>query len=144
MRKYKIILSFVLVLIIFQNCKKKEDRILKKLVGTWTITEYNRAGGRIKSDFSSDPATIEFFSHKRAYTSTMKAIYRIDYADPAKTDMVDTFKFELKNNELNISYVQKGTNTGFLKKRFKLEEYKNDKLTLVRIDSTDLYIKATK
>lgn len=127
----------------FQNCKK-EDRILKKLVGTWNITEYKRAGGFTKTDFSSDVTTFQFMSHKKAYTATMKAIYKIDYSDPAKTDMIDTFKFQMKGNELDITSIQKTANTKFLKRRFKIEEYKDNKLKLVRIDSTDLYIKATK
>lgn len=148
MRKYKIILSFVAVLFIFQNCKK-EDQILKKLVGTWDITEYNRAGGYVKSDFSSDATTFEFIPHKRAYTSTLRAVYKIDYSDPSKQDFIDTFRFELKKNELDISYVQHNQplakEVKFLySKRFKIEEYKSNKLKLSRVDSTDLYIKATK
>jgi hypothetical protein len=143
MKKTYLIVLVVILSFVLGGCKK-EDRILKKLVGTWNITEYKRAGGFVRSDFSSDPITIEFLPHKRAYTSTLKAIYRIDYTDPLKTDMIDTFKFELKKSEFNVSFVQKGTNSGFLKKRFKLEEYKNNKLKLSRIDSTDLYIKATK
>lgn len=143
MKKNKILILLLLSTLFLFQCKK-EDRVLKKLVGKWNFTEFNRAGGTVKSDFSSDPASFEFMSYKKAYTSTMKAIYRIDYSDPLKTDMIDTFRFELKGNEFNISFVQKTSNSSFLKKRFKIEEYKNNKLKLVRVDSTDLYIKATK
>lgn len=143
MKKTKILILLSLSTLFLFQCKK-EDKVLKKLVGKWNFIEFNRAGGRVKSDFSSDPASFEFISYKRAYTSTMRAIYRINYSDPLKTDMIDTFRFELKGNEFNISFVQKTSNSSFLKKRFKIEEYKNNKLKLVRVDSTDLYIKATK
>ncbi len=143
MRKNNIIIVILFSFLFFQNCKK-ENRILKKLVGTWNVTEFNRAGGYTKTDFNSDVTTFQFMSHKKAYTSTMKAIYKIDYSDPTKTDMIDTFKFQMKGNELDITSIQKTVNTKFLKRRFKIEEYKENKLKLVRVDSTDLYIKATK
>lgn len=141
MKKY--ILLFI-VLSVFTNSCKKEDQILKKMVGTWTVNELTRAGGFKKSDFSDDKATFEFIKYNKAYTATMKAVYKIDYTDPLKLDMVDTFKYQLKGNELDIIAIQKSVNIKFLRNRFTIENYKDNKLTLKRIDSTDLYIKATK
>lgn len=140
MKKY--ILLFI-VTTIFTNCKK-EDKILKKIVGTWTVNEIKRAGGYLKNDFSDAKTTFEFIQYDKAYTATMKAVYRVDYADASKVDMVDTFKFQMKGDELDIIAIQKSANIKFLRNRFTIKEYKDNKLHLSRIDSTDLYIKATK
>lgn len=137
-------------LFVFQNCKK-EDRIMKKLVGTWTFKEFNRAGDYTKYDFT-DEYSLQFFSHKKAYTATMKGIFRIDYADPSRTDLVDTFQFQLKKDIIDITSVQnKRINNVYpnitptlLKRRFKIEGYKTSNIKFTRVDSTDLYIKATK
>ena len=74
----------------------------------------------------------------------MKAVYRVDYTDTSKIDMVDTFKYQMKGDELDIIAIQKSANIKFLRNRFTIKEYKDNKLHLLRIDSTDLYIKATK
>jgi len=37
-----------------------------------------------------------FLAIKKAYTATMKGVFNIDYADPNKIDLVDTFQFQLK------------------------------------------------
>ena len=146
MKIYKILFFFFLISIFF-NCKK-ENRINKNMVGTWTFVEY-QSKSALMNDFSSEKWTFEFFKEKKAYTKTLRGVYKIDYVDPNRQDFVDTFKYELKKDELDISNVQHNNpvpkEIKFLfSKRFKIEEYKNDKLKLVRIDSTDLYIKATK
>jgi len=149
MKKNYITFLFILIFSLFA-CKK-EDRILKKLVGSWNIQEITRAGNYTKTDFT-DVYSIEFISHKKAYTSTMKGVFRIDYADQSKTDLVDTFQYQMKKDEIDITTVQnKKINNAYpnitpslLKKRFKIEGYKTNNIKLVRTDSTDLYIKATK
>ncbi len=140
MKKY--ILLFI-VISVFTNCKK-ENKIHEKLVGTWTVNELTRAGGYLKNDFSADKATIEFIKYDKAYTAIMKGIYRIDYTDPAKIDLIDTFKYQLKDNEFDVFFNQKTITRNLIGKRFTIKEYKDNKLHLSRIDSTDLYIKATK
>lgn len=138
----KIILLFI-VISVFTSCKK-ENKIHKNLVGTWNFTEITRAGGYSKTDFSDAKTTFEFIKYDKAYTATMKAIYKVDYTDPSKTDMIDTFKYQMKGDELDIIAIQKSINIKFLRNRFTVKEYKNNKLHLSRIDSTDLYIIATK
>lgn len=113
--------------------------------GTWNLTEYKRGGDFVKSDFSQDKMSMVFKRYKNAYTRTMEGIFIIDYADPVKIDVRDTFDYQLKGNEIDITKMPVNSkHEKFLRKRFKIEEYKKDKLKLVRIDSTDLYIKATK
>jgi hypothetical protein len=149
MKKY-IILFFICTSFVFQNCKK-EDKILKNLVGTWSFNEFKRPNGYTKTDFT-DVYSMQFFSHKKAYTATMKGIFKVDYADPTKTDLIDTFQFQLKRDVIDITSVQnKKVNNAFpnitptlLKRRFKIEGHKTSSIKLTRIDSTDLYIKATK
>ncbi len=148
--KIYIILFFAVCLLAFQNCKK-EDQILKKLIGTWNFKEIKRAGDYTKTDFT-DAYSLQFFSHKRAYTSTMKGVFRVDYADITKTDLVDTFQFQLKKDVIEITYVQNkkinkvypNITPSLLKRRFKIEGYKTSNIKFTRVDSTDLYIKATK
>ena len=147
----KHLITFILFFnIIFFNSCKKENRINKKLEGSWVFTEYSNRKAVI-SDFSDEKRTFQFFKSKNAYTSTMTGIYRIDYTDVNKFPVIDTFEYQLKNNELDITKVKNKKVNGvfsnsfiYLRRRFKIEKYKNEKLKLVRIDSTDLYIKATK
>ncbi len=152
MKKSIIIIGCLSALFIFHNCKK-ENSINKKIAGTWEIIEYNRANSYLKNDFSNDRSTLEFFKEKKAYTKSLQGFFKIDYSDITKKDFVDTFKYELKNNDFFISSTNKYIRNNnivpiemsfLVRKRFRIEEYKKDKLKLVRIDSTDLYIKATK
>jgi len=138
--------SFIIVIcfLFAFACKKKEDRVLKKLEGTWTINEYNRKSTGVVTDFSSQKMTFEFLPYKKAYTRTLKAIYKLDYNDASLIDVIDTFSYELKKDELSITKVQKAINTQFLRQRFTISEYKNNQLTLTRKDTTEYYIKATK
>jgi hypothetical protein len=133
----------VLFLMIAFACKK-EDRILNKLKGTWTVSEYNRKSTGVVNSFPSSKNTFEFIYSKNAYTSSLKGVYKVDYFDANIADVIDTFKYELKKEELSITKVQKSVNVSFLRQRFKLDEYKNNNLTLTRIDTSDYYIKATK
>lgn len=142
--KFKIIVISFLGLLAIQSCKKKEDRIMDKLKGTWTVSEYNRKSTGVVSSFPSSKNTLEFIYSKNAYTSSLKGVYKIDYFDTNIADVIDTFKYELKKEELSITKVQKASNVLFLRQRFKLDEYKNNTLKLTRIDTTDFYIKATK
>lgn len=144
MKKNILIMTLFFALLIFHSCKK-ENQINKSMEGTWVFTEYKRAGGYVKSDFSQDRMSFEFTKYKKAYTQTMKGVFIVDFADLTKVDIRETFYYELKNDEFVVSKVDVGfKNEKLLKYRFKVQEYKNDKLKLVRLDSTDLYIKATK
>ena len=143
MKSYKYI-SLLSLLVVFTNCKK-ENKINKELEGVWSLTEYNRANGVTKTDFSQEKMSLEFSKYKNAYTRTMQGVLVTDYTDQALTDTRDTFSYDLKNEELVITKIKAGSKfTTLMKNRFKIEEYKNNSLKLARIDSTSLYIKATK
>lgn len=152
MKRNKFIILNALTILFVFSCKK-ESKINKSIAGAWNIVEYNRANGYLKNDFNNDKNTLTFFKEKKAYTKSLQGILKIDYSDVNKVDFVDTFKYELNNNEFFISSTnryKRNNNVSpveirfLFKKRFKIEEYKDNKLKLVRIDSTDLYIKATK
>lgn len=143
------ILIFIITLVSFFGCKK-ENQINKALEGKWTILELNNKNGVI-NDYNAGVRSLQFFKYKKAYSRTMKGIYRFDYTDVNKLPIVDTFEYQLKNNEFDITKVVNKIVNGnynntfvFFKRRFKIEGYKSNNLTLTRIDSTDLYIKATK
>lgn len=143
MKTYKLIV-LLFSMILFTNCKK-ENKINKNLEGVWNLSGYNRSGGYTKSDFSQEKMSFEFSKYKQAYTQTMKGVFVVDFADQTLVDIRDTFSYELKNEEFVISKIKAGSKyTTLLKNRFKIEEYKDNKLKIVRIDSTDLYITATK
>ena len=146
------IIIFLILLTTFIGCKK-ENVILKKLTGTWKIKEYTRAGAFTKTNFSDAEMTLEFIKYKNAYTATIKGVFRLDYTDVTKVDIIDTFQYQIKKDELDITFVQNKPTVGitrpnvtptFLKRRFKIEGYKTNEIKLTRIDSTDLYIKAIK
>lgn len=143
MKRFKLI-ALLLLLVALTNCKK-ENKINKSLEGTWNLTEYNRSGGYTKTDFSQEKMSFEFSKYKKAYTQTMKGVFVVDFADQTKLDIRDTFSYELKNQEFVISKVKSGSQyTTLLRNRFKIEEYEGSVLKLVRIDSTNLFIKASK
>jgi hypothetical protein len=74
------IIIFLILLTTFIGCKK-ENVILRKLVGIWKIKEYNRAGAFTKTNFSDGEMTLEFIKYKKAYTATIKCVFRLDYSD---------------------------------------------------------------
>ena len=142
------LISFLLI-VIFSSCKK-ENMINKKMEGTWTFSEIKLKSGTV-SDFTTEKRTLQFFKYKNAYTRTMKGVYRVDFSDPNKGPFIDTFEYQIKGNELDITKIQNSKVNGIfsnsyviLKRRFSIEEYKKNVLRLVRKDTTDLYIKATK
>lgn len=152
MKKIKLIILKILSILFVFSCTK-EAKINKSMAGTWEIIEYNRANGYLKNDFSNDRNTLEFFKEKKAYTKSLQGFFKIDYSDITKKDFVDTFKYELNNNEFFMSSTNKYKRNNnvppiemrfLFKERFKIMEYKNNSLKLVRVDSTELYIKATK
>lgn len=149
MKLYSSIFLVLLSALVIISCKK-ENRINKKLEGTWTFSELKLRSGII-TDFSTEKRSLQFFKYKNAYTRTMEGIYRVEYSDPNKQPIIDTFEYQLKNNELDITKIQNNKVNGvfsnsyvILKRRFSIEEYKSNTLRIVRKDTTDLYIKATK
>ena len=149
MNKIIRIIFFFILCISFIKCKK-ENKINKKMTGTWVIDEYANKNG-VVSDFSLEKRSFQFFTYKKAYTRTMKGVYRIDYIDVNKLPVVDTFEYQLKNDEIDITKVQNKKVNGvfsntfvYLRKRFKIEGYKTNSIKFSRTDSTELYIKATK
>lgn len=144
-------LAIVIILSAFciQGCKK-ENKINRNLEGTWTIKEYALKNG-LYTDFSTETRTFQFSKYKNAYTRSMKGIYMVTYTDPNKKPVIDTFEYQLKDRMLEITSVQNkrvngaAPNTiGFLRRRFMLSNSASNTFTLTRMDSTGLYIRATK
>lgn len=145
----KLAIMIVLSAFCIQSCKK-ENKINKNLEGTWTVKEYSLKNG-LYTDFSNETRTFQFSKYKKAYTRSMKGIYRVDFVDPAKLPVIDTFEYQLKDRMLEITVVQNkrvngaAPNTiGFLRRRFLLSNSASNMFTLTRMDTTGLYIRATK
>jgi hypothetical protein len=145
----KISIFVFLSAIVIQGCKK-ENKISRNLEGTWTITEINTRKGFV-NDFSTEIRTFKFLSYKRAYTRTMRGIYRVDYYD-SRLPIIDTFEYQLKDDKIEITKVQPAktvngisvTNFALLRRRFLLSGSATDKITLTRLDTTGFYIRAIK
>lgn len=144
-------LAIVIILSAFciQSCKK-ENKINRNLEGTWTVKEYSLKNG-LYTDFSTETRTFQFSEYKNAYTRSMQGIYRVTYTDPNKQPVIDTFEYQLKDRMLEITKVQNKRvngafpNTiGFLRRRFLLSNSASNVFTLTRMDTTGLYIRATK
>jgi hypothetical protein len=145
------ILLLVSGLFILSSCYK-ENRLAEKLPGTWEISELQWANGSFV-DLSADRHKIEFFGCDMAYTATCKGVYHLDYEDSLKTDLLDTFRYDIKNEELAVTNVKTTLSSNqfvirFLRQRFQIEDLEGDNLYLKRIktfkDSTEGFLKATK
>ncbi|MCB0819043.1 MAG: hypothetical protein KDC13_00355 [Bacteroidetes bacterium] len=149
MKKLSILIFSVSFLL--SSCYK-ENKLAEKLAGTWKIEESQWANGS-DVDLSADQHKIEFFDCEMAYTATCRGVYHLDYSDTLKTDLLDTFQFDIKKDELAVTSVKTTLSSNqfvirFLRQRFSIEDLGDNNLYLKRIrtfkDSTDGFLKATK
>ena len=146
----KFFLFFSISFLIF-SCSK-EQRTADKLVGKWQITSLKWANGNT-IDVTNDKHTLEFLSCDQAYTASCSGVYFLDYADTLKKDLNDTFKFELKYEEISISSVNSSLPsntfvTKILRQRYIFENKNDNSFELKRFrtfaDSSNGIINATK
>jgi hypothetical protein len=146
----KIILFFSILF--FLSACSKEQRTSDKLVGKWQISSLKWANGNT-IDVTNDKHSIEFFDCEQAYTATCKGVYFLNYADTLKKDLNDTFKFEIKNDEISISSVKNSSPgntfvTKILRQRYIFENKIENSFELKRFrtfaDSSNGIINATK
>ena len=126
---------------------RKEVQVSESLNGTWKVNTIQYNTDSLYKNFDKETHTINFpEKNKLAYTASMKGIYKIDFIDTLKKDISDTFTFELKAKELNISATQTATVRNLIRKRWILESYKDNDLFLNRstIDTLEGQIKATR
>jgi len=102
MTNYKntLLFSSFFWLLLFSACSKKEQELSDNLKGKWNISEIRFNDDSIYNDFSKGKHTIEFFGGKRAYTSTFSGVYTIDYIDQNTKDIVDTFRYDIKGDQV--------------------------------------------
>jgi len=142
---------FFTLLFLLSACQK-EQRTADKLVGKWQISSLKWANGN-DVEVTNDKHTLEFLSCDKAYTTSCSGVYFLDYADTLKKDLNDTFKFELKEDEISISSV-KGSAPGntfvtkIWRQRYIFENKNDNSLELKRFrtfaDSSNGSIKASK
>jgi hypothetical protein len=130
MMRKKILLIAPLILLLF-SCGK-EQAISDKIKGKWTISEIRFNQDSIYRAFDKEKHEIEFLGGEKAYTSTFTGIYFLDYLDASKKDIQDTFRYDIKENQLSITLVKNATVSKLLRFRYKVESYKDKDLFLNR------------
>lgn len=157
-KKNHIILVLFLSVFVFSSCEKKQiEKTATDLKGKFRITEFNywfkfynttlkrNDSLRVQNlfDLKNDIHTLEFFESKNAYTAALRGVYKIEYADVNKIALVDTFNYTITQDVLTIVDISTKTtqftsisgkpripNIPFPKRRFKLEDFKNENLFL--------------
>lgn len=129
MRKYLAVILPIMLLILACG---KEQKISDKIKGKWTISEIRFNQDSVYNVFDKEKHEIEFLGGRRAYTSTFKGIYFIDYLDASKKDIQDTFRYDIKNNQLSVTFVNNTTVFKLFRFRYKVESYKDNDLFLNR------------
>jgi hypothetical protein len=140
----KTILLLILPFFILICSCSKEQKISDEIKGKWTISEIRFNKDSIYNVFDKEKHEIEFFGGTRAYTSTLQGIYFIDYFDSLKKDIQDTFRYDIKENQLSITFVKNSNVSKLIRFRYRVESYKNNDLFLNRegIDTVMAGIKA--
>lgn len=136
----------------FISCSKEQNAADQLNSGVWKINQLKWANGK-EVETTNDIHQMEFFTCSDAYTATCKGVYTLDYADSTKTDLRDTFEFDIKSDELSFTAVKNsvGSNTfvtKILRQRYEIEQLTDSELALKRFrtfaDSTEGYIRAQK
>jgi len=133
-------------LLMLSACSKKEQELSDSLKGIWNISEIRFNDDSLFNDFSKSRHSIEFFGGKRAYTSTFTGVYRIDYTDAIVKDIADTFRYDIKGNQLAITTTKTNTVRNLIRYRYVIETLNGSELYLNKtpLDTTASYIKAIK
>jgi hypothetical protein len=133
-------------ILILSSCSKKEQELSDQIKGKWTISEIRFNSDSLFNDFSKSKHTIEFFGGKRAYTSTFLGVYNIDYLDENIKDIVDTFIYDIKSDQLAITTTTTTTVRNLIRYRYKIETINGSELFLNKtpLDTTTAYLKAIK
>lgn len=136
----------------FISCSKEQNAADQLNSGVWKINQLKWANGK-EVETTNDIHKMEFFPCTDAYTATCKGVYTLDYSDSTKTDLRDTFEFDIKAEELSFTAVKNsvGSNTfvtKILRQRYEIEQLNDSELALKRFrtfaDSTEGYIRAQK
>jgi len=134
------------------SCSKEQNAADQLNSGIWKINLLKWANGK-EVETTNDIHKMEFFPCTNAYTATCKGVYTLDYADTTRTDLQDTFQFDIKADELSFTAVKSsvGSNTfvtKILRQRYEIEQLTDSELALKRFrtfaDSTEGYIRAQK
>jgi hypothetical protein len=142
---------FLAIFIAFSSCQK-EQRTADKLVGKWQISTLKWANDSAV-DVTNNKHVLEFLDCDQAYSASCSGVYFLDYADTLKKDLNDTFKFELKNDEISISSVKSSSPsntfvTKILRQRYIFENINENSFDLKRFrtfaDSSNGILNATK
>jgi hypothetical protein len=121
-------LAAVLSICFFASCNK-EQKLADHLAGKWTIDKV-ALSDTTTLDFGNFRHSIQFEPCEKAYTSTCRGYYIIDSADVVS--YTDSILFDLRKEEITISFVQNQAKIGFLKNRFSLSDPESTTLILTQ------------
>jgi hypothetical protein len=141
-----IILSSFFGLLIICSCSKKEQELSDNLKGKWNISEIRFNDDSVFNNFATGKHTIEFFGGKKAYTTTFLGVYNIDYVDQNTKDVADTFRYDIKGDQIAITSTKTTSIRNLIRYRYKIETLSGSELYLNRtpFDTTTAYLKAIK
>lgn len=143
----KIFINAFLSAFLLASCAK-EQKIADQLKGKWEIKSITSPDSKTIQPNDTIIQHFEFESCENAYTASCLGIYRVNY--PTK-ELIDTFRYELKDDQFSVSSVKNKTiqnenfKSGrvFLNKRFTFT-LSNDIFELKRVDTVDVQVKCKK
>jgi hypothetical protein len=144
MKKHIASFPLLLMLLILAASCSKEQKLSDKLNGKWIVQEIRFTNDSALTDFNNNRHFIEFFGGKRAYTATFLGVYTIDYADENLKDVVDTFRYDIKGDQLSITNTQSTAVRNLIRLRYKIETLNDAELFLNRtpLDTLTRHLKA--
>jgi hypothetical protein len=141
---------YFFAILFLSACSKKEQDFSDKLKGKWKVSEIRVNSDSVYTDLSKGIHEIEFFGGKRAYTASFLGVYSINYFDENLKDVSDTFRYDIKNDQLAITSVKMVASSNptikLIRYRYKIETLNGSELYLNRtpFDTTNAYLKAIK
>jgi hypothetical protein len=140
------IITAAILISVMSSCKQQEQELSDGLKGKWNVSEIRFNSDSLFNDFSNGKHTIEFFGGERAYTATMIGVYTIDYTDANLKDLTDTFRYDIKGDQIAVTYTKSTTVRNLIRYRYKIETLSSTDLYFNKtpLDTTNAYLKAFK
>jgi len=124
-KKYFVSAACTLFLLI-TSCNK-DQKLADHLAGNWRIDQI-ALSDTSEVDLNVYKHSITFEPCEDAYTATCRAYYFIDSA--SVNIYTDSIKYDLRGDELTVTYVQKQSVIGYLKHRFSILDPESNNITL--------------
>ena len=114
------------LILLMASCNK-DQKLAHHLKGNWRI-DHIALSDTSDVDLSVYKHSITFESCKDTYKATCRAYYFIDSA--SVNVYTDSVKYDLRDDEFTVSYVQKQSVIGYFKRRFSISDPESNNITL--------------